>query len=218
MAAEISKNPLVGRGESPVCGNNLFQAASEILGGTREEVEGENMNERVNLIFLDIDGVLNSHDFNIAAGSCPIERRCVEQLNRVIAATEAKFVLSSAWRYMLLDTEFGPAAMTIKGFEYLMRTHGTVGFSLLGTTCSDEECDWNPDDNQPVRGMQIRRWLRDHGRNHPLKRYVVVDDADLGITGESLPFVMTDGRVGLTAEVADQIIASLSGTPAGEGR
>jgi len=80
------------------------------------------------VIFLDIDGVLNGHEFCEHAKSCGINPECVCELNRIIAATDAKIVLSSAWRYMVHG-----GALTLKGFEYMLRTHGVTENWLLLT-------------------------------------------------------------------------------------
>jgi hypothetical protein len=39
------------------------------------------------ILFPDIDGVLNGHDWNDEARSCSIRRECLAQLNRVIRET-----------------------------------------------------------------------------------------------------------------------------------
>src|SRR5262245_22677615 len=56
------------------------------------------MSERV--LFLDVDGVLNHEAAftTMKLGPAPIDPACVAQLDRVVEATGAKIVLSSAWR------------------------------------------------------------------------------------------------------------------------
>lgn len=54
------------------------------------------------VLFLDIDGVLNAHFFDVDAQSSHIKPKCVERLNRVLKATRCALVISSAWRYMIL--------------------------------------------------------------------------------------------------------------------
>ena len=68
------------------------------------------------IIFLDIDGVLNQTG---NAASLPFDPNCVMYLNHVIKETGAHIVISSAWRYQILEGH-----MTLKGFEFLMKTHG----------------------------------------------------------------------------------------------
>ena len=158
------------------------------------------------LVFLDIDGVLNGHDFDVGAQSTRIQYRCIRQLNRIIRATQCKFVLSSAWRYMILN-----GSMTTLGFEYLMRTHGACGFRLLGTTCSDEDAGWTLDTQLMVRGKQVSKWLFEN--KYRTKPYVVIDDDDLGISLPGHPLVLTNGEWGLSKRNADAAIKILKGKP-----
>ncbi len=159
------------------------------------------------VIFLDIDGVLNAHDWDEAAQSNRIRHRCVEQLSRILGETGAKIVLSSSWRYMIHC-----GAMTTIGFEYMLRTHGAFGIvhKIVGVTIKDEdtpgylgpehtEGDWEP------RATQIRKWLEEHPE---VASFVVIDDGDVPGFGER--FVQTDGATGLTDADADRAIAILN--------
>lgn len=160
------------------------------------------------VIFLDLDGVLNGHDFDDSEDvlSSTILPRCVEHLNRVLRETGASLVISSAWRYMV-----GPGAMTVLGFEYLLRTHGVAAKGrVLGVTCRDEEVG--------ERGQQIRDWLNERGGD---RRYVVLDDGgdkdgewyDLGINAAGHPVVWTKGNEGMTDWDAERAIRILKGNP-----
>lgn len=160
----------------------------------------------MNIVFLDLDGVVNGHDFDVKAQSTRIQYRCIKQLNRIIKATDCKFVLSSAWRYMILKRPRCRPAMTLMGFEYLMRTHGTVGFRMIGTTCSDEEVGWEPGTNKPVRGFQIRKWVGEHAAD--VGNYVAIDDDD-DISACGVPFVQTNPKWGLSRRNADEAIRLL---------
>lgn len=144
------------------------------------------------ILFLDIDGVLNRIDCNGVTGRRLIEPECVWALGWIIEKTNAAVVLSSAWRYMTFDTEDHPAAVTLTGFEYLLKTHGlsvpTVHPIVVGTTPSDEMVS--------NRVLQIDYWVDRH--KPPL--YVAIDDMDLG--NPFLSFIKTNGRVGLTIDNA----------------
>jgi hypothetical protein len=143
------------------------------------------------LIFLDIDGVLNNHSYiGGDVESCVILADNVRVLNKIILGADAEIVLSSAWRYMI------PKAMTLKGFEYLLRSHGVAAKDrLIGYTRRDEKI--------ATRGYQIEDWLV----KHDYRRYVVIDDGgrdpetgawcDLGITRACHPVVWVDGAKGL---------------------
>ncbi len=143
------------------------------------------------VIFLDIDGVCNDHTFNSQANSTTIKASCVNNLNKILTETDSQIVLSTAWRYMILN-----GAMTLKGFEYLLRTHGVYAENrLLGLTREDRLLPNDPN-NKRERGVEIQDWLKEHPE---VEKYVVVDDLDLGIS-KLHPFVQTNKNTGLTEE------------------
>ena len=159
------------------------------------------------VIFLDIDGVLNGHDWDEAAQSNRIRHKCVERLSRIMAATDAKIVLSSAWRYMIHC-----GAMTTRGFEYMLRTHGANGIvnRIVGVTIRDEETPgylgpdhahgcWEP------RAAQIRAWLGEHP---DVESFVVIDDEC--VPGFGTRFIQTNGKTGLTDADVELVIAAMN--------
>lgn len=181
------------------------------------------------VLFLDIDGVLNAHEFDPAVMCGQIHPDKVARLNRVLRATDARIVLSSAWRYLIHRGE-----MNLMGFEWLLRSHGVLADRLMGCTRRDtmerglyrgEAGTWPVCDE---RGGQITDWLRVNrlpgmGVPHVI-RYAVVDDGghrsdgtwtDLGIGAAGHPAVITDGKVGLTDADADRLIELLAGEPKG---
>jgi hypothetical protein len=142
------------------------------------------------VIFLDIDGVLNGHEIDQDTGHCWIHAALALRLNRIIKATGAKLVISSAWRYMVHCE-----AMTMRGFEYMLRTHKISG-DVIGVTVRDEET--------PSRGDQIKRWLAEHPE---VTSYVILDDEPDGMTIGDVRFVKTDGSRGLSeADMEDAIV------------
>lgn len=155
------------------------------------------------VLFLDIDGVLNGHDYDERAQSTTIWTQQVARLNRVLEATGCALVVSSAWRYMVLG-----GAMTLDGFGYMLRTHGVrCPGHLVGTTGRDRDVG-----DPSERGRQIKAWIDAYAPDDGF-RYAVVDDMQLGFEG--MPIVRTDGKRGLTDEDADQLIALLSPAPGG---
>ena len=150
------------------------------------------------VLFLDIDGVLNAGGFDAVAESSSLDAALVARLNDILAATGAKLVLSSSWRYLVLG-----GAMTVEGFEYLLRSHGVAKGSLIGHTRADEEI--------AGRGAQILRWLEDHG---PVEAWAVVDDIEIADLGaERWRHVRTDARAGLSAVDAAAITRTLGSPP-----
>jgi len=155
------------------------------------------------VLFLDIDGVLNGHYFDREAESSDIRPSCVAVLNRVLKVTGCSLVISSAWRYMILGRD-----LTVRGFEYLLRTHGVrcVG-GVVGHTRADRGVG-----EYRERAEQIREWLADHPE---VERWAVVDDmAEDCFPG--MPFVRTDGKVGLEDKHGDALIELLGCAKCGE--
>lgn len=140
------------------------------------------------VIFLDMDGVLNG----VCDKFCGVNTDCAKRLQRIIDATGAKLVISSSWRYMILQ-----GAMTDLGFQYLLGTHGITA-DVIGHTCSD--------DNVPQRGEQIRAWLRTH-RPRPEKWLTIDDGGNVEFPNFSeKQWVQTNGAIGLTDEDVDWVI------------
>ena len=99
------------------------------------------------ILFLDIDGVLNGHEQD-AQGYNRIQPGPVVHLNRILAETEARLVISSSWRYLVHS-----GAMTLEGFSYMLITHGIGVPRPAGR------------DHLPRRGGRTAR-----GPDHPLAR------------------------------------------------
>lgn len=172
------------------------------------------------LIFLDIDGVGNNHEWNPVSLSSTLRRENVEQLNRIIRETGAKIVLISAWRYIINGGD-----MTLKGFGYMLRTHHvTAQAEIIGVTSPDEICshccNYKHHDapcgrcnKNTSRADQVNRWLRDntaYSQTDTNNDFVVIDDLDIGFTATGMPFVQPDKDTGLTAADADRAIGILN--------
>ncbi len=162
------------------------------------------------ILFLDIDGVLNSVAWNEKQRTKPSERDYTEgwmqtadhsidpdavaRLNRVVKETRCLVVLSSSWRKM------DPLTLVTRMLRYRDFQH-----HLFAATPHLE--------NGMKRGAEIAVWLCDlaavSGRRPP---FAIVDDGD-----DMEPFmdrlVQTDHKVGLTDEDADRLIALLKPSP-----
>lgn len=144
------------------------------------------------VIFLDIDGVLNNKKLQQNRYSTILHTH-IERLNTAIKLTKAKIVISSSWRYMILEK-----SMTKRGFENLLRTYGFIG-KVIGHTTSDEKIS--------SRGLQILEWM---GKHRNINKYVVLDDEDDRITEFNHPFIKIDGSIGLTGRDVDRIVETLN--------
>lgn len=140
------------------------------------------------IIFLDIDGVLNR--FGGQCGPILAHPDCVKHFNRIVIETDAKVVVISNWRHLVLNGH-----MDRLGFEQMLRSHG-IHCSVLDVTTDEVD----------GRGWQIREWLS--GKYDVIESWVVLEDSpDMLMMG--MPIVVTKGNVGLTMMDADEAIKLL---------
>lgn len=132
------------------------------------------------IVFLDIDGVLATHD-EYAAGTLrdqlpDFKKEAVDQLREILAAPESKIVISSTWKI------FGGQAIRtrLESAGLLDRLHD----------------DWKTGSNIVGRGAEIHDWLAEHPE---VTRYTVLDDNTCGLTSEP-NLVKIDPKVGLRPE------------------
>lgn len=154
---------------------------------------------RAPILFLDVDGVLNSRRFfvNRYDGANPdgmtweeaqIDAAAVEILNRILRETAADVVISSTWRLM----------HRLPDLRGILRRRGLVG-RIIGRT---------PDLNDKPRGLEIQAWL-DTQREQPPTFCIVDDDEDMAHLSHRL--VRTSFEHGLTDAEASRMIAMLRG-------
>jgi hypothetical protein len=148
----------------------------------------------MNILFLDIDGVLAPHrepgkDGGLDADMCL-------RLKHVLEATGCGIVLSSAWRYM------GIGRWSVYG-QCLI---GAVGFDRAKFII-DHTVDTTALEGKPERRhLTILDWVMTHNPIH----WVAVDDLkDIERLGHNR-YVRTDGKVGLTPGDARQLIRLLT--------
>ena len=124
------------------------------------------------VVFLDIDGVLNSHQSAKRGlhkgGLLTLDPEAVERLNRLVREVpEVKFVLSSTWRLYQCREDFD--VFTAVGFE---------GEFVGRTPALRKELLGSPIVIQQIRGAEIAAWLEEHPE---VERYVILDDdSDMG--------------------------------------
>jgi len=162
------------------------------------------------VIFLDIDGVLNSVASREAVGTpqqrptlclsndvAGVDDQMLGYLQTIVQKTNAVVVLSSTWR---LEPE---------KMEELADVLATRGIDLIGTTpdlspsCGGDRVD------------EIREWLKEASCSDEIwvAEWIAIDDLNLtGMNKKMKPeyFVRTSDAVGLTAELAEEAIKKLS--------
>lgn len=142
------------------------------------------------VIFLDVDGVLNSARWD---AKCAITGRDLAMFDpaaavRVVGAcqeTGAAIVLSSTWRF----------------FPDYVAALISAGLPIIGGTPRNDAFG--------TRAAEIAGWIAadqlEHGNGTVLEFVIVDDEPDAGIGFESR-FVQTDPHVGLTATDAAKIV------------
>lgn len=115
------------------------------------------------ILFLDIDGVLNSRHFflkqknNLSISENAIDPIAVDILNKIVMLTSCDIVISSTWRLPYLwDNK-------IEDLFALLKNVG-IKANFVGIT---------PDSNYTCRGDEIQAWL---DKNQNIDSFVIIDD------------------------------------------
>jgi len=170
----------------------------------------------MHVIFLDVDGVLNSERFcrtldeqhrqlgHHEVCECfrltrQIDRAAVARLNRLVAETDAKIVISSTWRKLLDPPEL----------HRVLVEHGLVA-EIIGETLDGyndpEMLEKFGAIDRIFRGHEIDAWL---GQHPEVERFVILDDnSDMEMHKNRL--VQTDCEEGLLDEHVDLAIRVMS--------
>ena len=150
----------------------------------------------MNVIFLDIDGVLNNNytTARTPMGYTGIDETLLERFANLVKETGAVVVLSTTWK-----DEWGPTPgeRTADG-EYLQQKMDEVGIVIVGKT---DESEVGP----RRRGAAIQAYLDSHP---DIDAYVIVDDWDFDF--EEYPeveshFVQTDSDFGITYDTCSRM-------------
>lgn len=154
------------------------------------------------IIFLDIDGVLNSFDNMHAAHALwhnhgpdhrdkhgqIFDERCVRWLSVIIKETDAKIVISSTWRHN------GIIAM-----KNLWKDRNLPG----------EVFDITPDAVDAMddsRGREIQMWLD----KNEVDTYCIIDDDSDMLKEQMKNFVKLNSFIGLHREAANEVVLILN--------
>ena len=133
------------------------------------------------ILFLDVDGVLNSRSTTNFHDLYPIDPYMAFLVGRIQLQTDCEVVLSSAWR------------MHPEGVQSVSKR---VVELLDVTKCFAD-----------TRGEEIKEWLDRHSE---VTKYAILDD-DSDMLEEQLPnFFKTSFETGLTDEIAEKVIKHLN--------
>lgn len=152
-----------------------------------------------NIIFLDIDGVLNSdkwryeHEKEIKEGIL-IDAEKIHLLGQLVENTDAKIVLHSGWKFWF-DMEMMPLRKEAGIFLRLLREEGIYIEDCTPDLTTEEIRETKK--FSLVKADEILKWLSEHTE---VKNWVVLDDLDLNHIEIAKHQIRTNGSIGLTWE------------------
>lgn len=150
------------------------------------------------ILFLDIDGVLNSRDFFfrmrniILSANEKIDPLAVARLNKITDATGAKIVISSSWRIGYLSN--------LGGLVEFLKLHNITG-EIIDMTPLPNDLNFSK-----PRWKEIRSWLHEHTE---VTSFCILDDID-NMGPLSHAHVCTNSNVGLVDSQVAQAIKVLN--------
>lgn len=123
----------------------------------------------MNIIFLDVDGVLNSLPYfkdcvKDENGRCEISDFHLKKLAEIYHTCDAKIVLSSTWRHLKPTTE-GEDSEATRMYQYLMDSLAKYDMEVIGEVPS----------NSGNRPLEISDWL-DSREDKETINFVSLDD------------------------------------------
>lgn len=135
------------------------------------------------VIFLDVDGVLNTIETFGLFGPDFIDDASVALVARIVKETGAKIVLSSSWRIYEKDKKMVKKALARHDLEIF---------------------DCTPIKSQVKRSEEIQSWLNDN----QVKKFAILDDNPRANVEGS--FFQIDEIIGLTVGITERVIAHLN--------
>ena len=169
--------------------------------------------QTVDIIFLDIDGVINVYDREENLKTYRDEyghlfsKKCVARLRSIIEKTGAKIVISSVWRY-------GGLKKMQDMWKYRDLPGEVIGVTPSYRTIS--RSDWhdaNPVNMKKVntesvpRGLEVKMWLDkirrmpEHNSKIKVKNYVIIDDDCDMLYEQRNRFIKCHNRIGINSQV-----------------
>ena len=153
----------------------------------------------VNIIFLDIDGVLNSNFWNdshqreISDGTL-VDAEKVKLFSMLVKRTNAKIILHSGWKYWF-DQDLKPLRQEAENLISLLKKEGLM-IGDITPDHSTEEIRRNKKFSL-VKAGEILAWLAEHD---DINNWIVIDDLDLHSKEIEMHQVKTNPSIGLTID------------------
>lgn len=153
------------------------------------------------ILFLDIDGVVNSQETfkrryesgeDRTRGS-QIDAGLAQHVKNIVERTGCMVVLSSSWRGSD-ENELEISQRVTQLFDRTPRIHRPVGTGM-------EYCE---------RGREIKSWIETHKTEVTVDAYAIIDDDGDMLPEQQEHFFQTTNEKGITAEIAEKIIQHLN--------
>jgi hypothetical protein len=163
------------------------------------------------VIFLDIDGVLNTQDWHSRMTKdtprdefgYAFDPVAVANLARIIEETDAVIVISSSWKFY--------GVPKLRQMWKIRNLPGTI-LDITPNTVSDGMLlNANLEEFQlgVCRGNEIKEWLSKH--KGEVSNYVIIDDFDDLLPEQMSHAVITNTLIGISESDAEKAIAILNG-------
>jgi hypothetical protein len=142
-----------------------------------------------NLLFLDIDGVLNTDSFRERYGNDVVNPNLVTNLISIVAAVKCKIIISSDWRHGSMQTIHN----ALRCSRFKLDPDNIVNTFIIDNIIG-ETLDFGS------RKDEILECVNTYEPNF----WIVLDDLELELPPEH--FVHTDPNVGLSCDKANEAI------------
>ena len=159
--------------------------------------------KRNRIIFLDIDGVLNSNFWNDShqreiSDGILVDAEKVKLLSMLVKRTNAAIILHSGWKYWF-DQDLKPLRPEAEHLAMLLKKEDLL---LGGITPNHatEEIQKNKKFSL-VKAGEILAWLAEH---EDVENWIVLDDLDLHSKEIEMHQIKTNPNIGLTMDDVDQ--------------
>ena len=183
---------------------------------------------KTKVLFLDIDGVLNSDSFfnsdyykklrqSKGEHGCMHDPRKIALLSEIVKKTHCKIVMSSSWRHFYFGKDntckmlAKPIKKDFKKYGIRIKEHVN---NAIDTEYAKKYDDWFwSERTEPFeitqffeRGLEIKNYLKAHPE---VKQFAILDDCDgdLHLHGEH--FVQTNCLIGLMKKDVEKVIELL---------
>ncbi len=152
-----------------------------------------------NVVFLDIDGVLNSNfwfennEKELSNGTL-IDIEKIKLFSLLVKTTNAKIILHSGWRFWF-NTDLQPLRVEAEKLVEMLKSEGLKLDGLTPDLTTDEIRETKK--FSLVKAAEILLWLSE---NKEVKNWVVLDDLDLHNEEIEKMQIKTDPTIGLSLE------------------